>query len=130
MPVDKAFNIPAKVFYLKMCAQAKIPIGISLYNEIITEYPEYFPEETEHRRKWELIPQFVHDAYWKERNEFREELWRDEPKSVGIFGMLHNTEEYQKYDEAYQRLKPIEKAKNKELHAKHYAQYGIEPNDW
>lgn len=130
MSVIKDFNPPAKVFYLHLCAKMKIPIGASLYDEIITEYPEYFPEEYEHKRKWKLIPQSVHDAYWKEREEFKKELWRNEPKSVGIFGMLHNTEEYQKFDEAYQRLKPIEKVKNKEIHIKHYAPYGIEPSDW
>lgn len=108
-----------------MAAAMGHPIGSGLYNEVITEYPEYFPKEAEHRRRWNAIPQNVHDAYHKESNDFYYNLWKDEPKGPGIIGLLNNTEEYLKWNEAYKRLRLIEQAKEKELHAKYYAQYGI-----
>lgn len=118
-------DIPAKVLYVQMCGAMGTPIGGGLYDEVITEYPEYFPKEAEHKRKWETIPKEVHDAHWKEYWEFHEALWKDEPKSGGLVSMINNDEQYQKWNEAYKRLKPIEEAKEKELHTKHYAQYGI-----
>ena len=118
-------EIPAKVLYVQMCGATGTPIGLTLYNEVITEYPEYFPKEAEHKRKWEAIPKEVHDAHWEEYWAFCKALWKDEPKSGGIMSAINNPEEFQKWHEAYKRLRPIEEAKEKELHKKYYAKYDI-----
>lgn len=119
------FNEPSEVLFLKMAAHFGIPIGLSTYEKTIEKYPDYFPDEYARKKKWEAIPKEVHDAKFKEYWEFHEKLWKDEPKSGGIMSMINNPEEYQKWNEAYQRLSPIEEAKEKELRKKYYAQYGF-----
>ena len=52
---------PAKVRFLYTMAVAKQPVGSQMIEDAIKESPEYFPDELEHRRKWELIPQQDHD---------------------------------------------------------------------
>lgn len=119
-------DIPHKVLCLQLAGAMNIPVGSSFYNEVITEYPEYFPVEAERKRKWDAIPQSVHDAHWKELQEFTDELWKDQPRHTGgIFGMMNNTPEYQKYEAARERLRPIEEAKEKELRKKYYGPYGL-----
>jgi hypothetical protein len=89
------------------------------------EHPEYFPEEVERERRWNLIPQQVHDAYLKELSEFNEILWKDAPKSGGIFEMINNSEASKKYYEFWDKAHPIQEAKEKELHKKYYSKYNI-----
>lgn len=123
--VDIVRNMPNKVLYVKMAQSSGIPIGYKIYNEAIAEYPEYFKEEVKHRKKYDAIPKEVHDAYHKEYWDFHEALWKDEPKSGGVFSAVKKDEEYQKYKEAFDRLRPIEKLKEKELHTKYYTPFGI-----
>ncbi len=104
-------DIPHKVLCLQLAGAMNIPVGSSFYDEVITEYPEYFPVEAERKRKWDAIPQSVHDAHWKELQEFTDELWKDQPKSGGIMSWINNTEEHQAWKRAYDKLRPIEEAK-------------------
>lgn len=55
----------------------KQPIGSSTYDKAIKEHPEYFPDEIERIRKWELIPQKVHDKYWEEYWELDKEIMKE-----------------------------------------------------
>lgn len=118
-------DIPGPVLYLRMCATNKIPVGITLYNETIEKYPEWFPKEIAHKRKWDSIPQSTHDLYWKEFWEFKQKLWENEPKPPGIMGHINNTPEAQAWNEAFNRLYPLEKKKMSELHNKYYKPYGV-----
>lgn len=118
-------KIPNKVLWLKMCGIRNIPVGAGFYNEVLEEYPEHFPVEVERKRKWEAIPQSVHDAYWKEYRMFHEALWKDVPLDGGLMSAINNTPEYQAYQKDFERLRPLEEAKEKELHKKYYSQYGV-----
>lgn len=118
-------NVPHEVHYIHMMAYMGIPIGASFYEGVIKKYPDYFPDEIEHRRKWDSVPQSVHDSYWAEYWAFHEELWKDEPKSQGILAEINKTEGQVSFHEAYDRLRPIEKKKEKELHKKYYSKYGL-----
>ena len=115
-------SVPHEVLYIHTMAYMGIPMGMSFYEETIKKYPDYFPDEIEHRRKWDSIPQSLHDAYWSEYWAFYEELWKNEPKSKGILAAIKDQESFH---EAYDRLRPIEKKKEKELHKKYYAKYGL-----
>lgn len=58
-------DVPNIVIYIKGMAQMGHPIGYETLEKAINEYPEYFPEEVEHRRKWNAIPEEVKDKYFK-----------------------------------------------------------------
>ena len=124
---SELLEAPSAVQYIHMMGTINQPIGCSFFDETVAKYPEYFPDEIESKRKWDLVPQSVRDTYWKEYWEFREKLWENEPKPVGIMGCVNNTKEYKKWAKAYKRLRPLEKKKEKELHEKHYSKYGISP---
>lgn len=120
-PID----IPEEVLYVKIATMCSIPIGGSVYSRIITKYPECFPEETEHRRKCEAIPQKVHDDYNKEFWELREYVYKDSLPGLGMGYWSKHPEEYEKFRESRKIPDKIMKEKEKELHKKYYSKYGI-----
>ncbi len=125
MKAEDFYKMPAKVQFVHIMAASNQPIGISLYQEVLDEHPEYFPEEVEHQKKWRGIPQDVHDAYWKEYWELDKEIMKDVPPSKGlVYYCSHQKEsvEYRKkLDEAIEKGKPLRKA----LHDKYYGKYGV-----
>ena len=119
-------DIPYKVLYLQQCKIAGIPVGMSLYLNIVNEYPEYFPVEAEHHRKWDLIPQEVHNQYNKEYLEAYNKYMSDLPHDgKGIMYFIRNPKEYTEWSKAYNDA--IEKAKPHldAIHKKHYSKYNI-----
>lgn len=119
-------NMPSDVAYV-FCAQISgMPIGAGLYEKTVRNNPKWFPKEYDRYMKYDAIPKEVHDNYIKELFDFREELWKDEPKNGGgIEAAINGDESYKKWSEAYDRLLPIQEAKEKELHKKYYEKYGI-----
>jgi len=124
------FEAPSKVKYIYMMGMMKIPIGSSTYEDVIKEHPEYFPDEVEHRRKWDAIPQEVHDNYLEEYWELDKEIMKNVPPNKGIMGWIDDQEGYsewnKKWTEAYEKGNPLREA----LHKKFYSKYGIEWNGW
>lgn len=121
----KPIDVPDEVLWMHICQRHGIPIGLGTYNHIIDKYPEHFPEECERKRKWDSIPQEVKDAYFKESSDMRNELYKDVPNGGGIIAWLNNREEHQQWERAYNKIRPIEKEREKQLHDKHFGKYGI-----
>ena len=118
---ERLENAPSLVQFIWACSINKRPIGMSLYDEAIEKHPEYFPEEVEHRRKWDLIPEEVHEAYRKEYWEMVNEIEKDLPEKTGLMGAVFNDE----YHKEWSKLQPLIREKEKEIHNKHYKKYGI-----
>ncbi len=124
-PEEWVRSIPSGVMYIQFCKSLGKPVASSIYDKVLKEYPEYFPEEAERIRRWENVPKDVHEAYQNEMGIFLENLWKGQPSPPGIRGAAYNTEEFQKWKIAYYRLAPIEEQKDKELHEKYYGPYGL-----
>jgi len=108
-------SAPPIVQYLYSTCLFKIPVGSKMIDDAILLHPEYFPDEVEYRRKWNLIPQEVHDLYLHEKNELNAgDKKEGEMFSEWIDRYIHRSEE----------MKSLEK----QLHQKHYGKYGIEYN--
>jgi len=122
---DELIKAPTVVQYIYMNSLQKIPIGYRTLNEGIENYPEYFPDEVEHRKKWKVVPQNVHDAYWKEREEIYNKVMKDVPKGYGLLWHIENPQESEivqsEQSKAFEKLKPLEKS----LHEKYYGKYGL-----
>ena len=125
---DLLDNTPAEVLYIQFASLMKYPLGLSFVQDTITKYPEYFPEETEHRRKWSLIPQSVHDEYNKKRSIIREECFKDCPPSLGISGWINNSEYMEEYQRVYKECDEKAIPLLRDLHNSLYKEYGIEFN--
>lgn len=119
------FEAPNKVQYIYMAAMMNQPIGSNIYEDAIKEHPEYFPDEVEYRRKWDAIPQDVHDKYWEEYWKLDKDVMKNVPPSKGIFGWIDDQEGYaewnKKWTEANEKAKPLREA----LHKKFYSKYNI-----
>lgn len=102
------------------------PIGLSTYEEALEKYPEYFPQEIEHRKKWDAIPQKVHDDYWQEYTELNKIIMKDLPESKGISYYMDNMDEFYEWDNKSKELKKKGRHLYKQLHEKYYSKYGIE----
>lgn len=100
-------------------------VGSKMLNEAIEKHPEYFPDEVQLRQKWSLIPQRVHDAYLYEIEQMRKAVFKDMPPSKGILGWLDDPEGYKAWREAYDKFRPIEETREKEIHKKYYGPYGL-----
>ena len=128
---DKQFlEAPARVQFIYTMAMAKQPVGSKMIKDAIKESPEYFPDELEHRRKWALIPQQVHDDYWKEREILRAEMYKGMPPSKGILGWIKDPKGYEEWSKKYDECRKAEEPLAAALHKRFYGQYGIEWNGW
>jgi hypothetical protein len=130
LTVDEFMNAPHIVQYVCMSGITGNPIGANTLNEAIENHPEYFPDEIEHRRKWNAIPQEVHDAYLKDRVLLDVEISNNIPPSRGICGWIDDPEGYEEWTLALCKATATYSPKRKEIHDKHYAKYGIEYSGW
>lgn len=125
-------DYPHLIKYLYVASKMKFTVGSNQVEEAMEKHPEYFVEELERRRKWDSIPQEVHDDYWKEYSEKDEEHWKEfrgKYKKAGLMYLLNadNNERNQysqDWNAYYSSWKPVEK----ELHVKYYSKYNIEYN--
>lgn len=117
---------PEKVRHIYVCALSGVPVGVRMYEEAFSNYPEYFPDEVVYRKKYDAIPQSVHDAYFAELNEKVKDIYKDVPnKGVGFMFFVNNYKEYKKTSAAYAEARKIEKKIEEKLMKKYYSQYGI-----
>lgn len=125
MKKAKDFNIPHEVMFVRIAEQCGIPMGYSHYMEIIQKYPEHFPKEIEHKRKWDSIPQQVHDDYGNECQAMRNEVYKNLPLSKGLMWVIENSQEYRDWQVEYDKCYKIEQEQQKILHDKYYKSYGV-----
>ncbi len=57
-------DLPNEVLYVKAMAMIGQSISTDTYEKAITNYPEYFPEETQYREKWSKVPKHLKDEYF------------------------------------------------------------------
>lgn len=121
-------EMPPIVCFIKAAAVTKTPVGIAMFEKAITEYPEYFPEEVENRRKWALVPNEViithrHEVSLLDK-EFRERLPKDQG---GIFYWMDHPEEFAQWDKSWHTLREEMKIEERELelHNKYFSIYGL-----
>lgn len=134
-------DTPSLVLFVKGMAMIGEPISFSLYEEALTKYPEYFSEEIECKRKWDAIPQSVHDEYqnlsetqlFPSEEELKEyeailgpEPFPELPGGI-IQRVMHpeHEEEYAIQDQWNKKLFALRSVKQKELRDKYYGPYGI-----
>lgn len=121
---EKDEKMPPDVLYLLAIKSVGGTIGVSLYNEILEKHPEWFPEETEFRRKWGAIPQQIKDAYFKEVSEINH-YGGHEYSGRGLTWYMEHPQEYAEYDK-WLSLKIEESVKKeKKLHDKYFKEYGL-----
>lgn len=132
---------PPLVLFVKGMAMIGQPISYKTWEEVMTKYPEYFPEEVERKRKWDAIPASVHKEYWDQPEA---QLFPDSQeikKYEAIIGprpfpdlpggIIHRVtheeynEQYQKQDEWDREMEKLRSIKRKELRDKLYKPYGI-----
>jgi hypothetical protein len=116
---------PGLVQLIWMNSWGNIPMGVSTYLKAIADHPEYFPEEVEHQKKWDSIPQSVHDAYRAEWTERFKELNKDSPPQMGILYWFDHPEELKELRKFHDKVRPLEQKMEKELHEKYYSAYGL-----
>jgi hypothetical protein len=122
-------SIPAEVMFLKMAAKMNYPVGVSMYERIISAYPEHFVEVHEHRRKWQLVPQSVHDAYNNEYSALTDPLYKSVPHwGKGIYYLMQaSIEEQSAHHQRLAEIRPELNRIKEELKTKHYEPYGVRP---
>lgn len=123
---EEYLNAPYKVKYLHEMSLMGFPVGASVFEECVRDYPEYFPDEVKYKKKWSRIPQEVHDKYIKERIALSAECYKDVPQSKGIFYWSQNPEEYKEWESAWNKARENAIPLQKELYEKHYKKYGFE----
>ncbi len=129
---EDLITAPTRVQFLYLAAIRNEPVGSQMIEDAIKESPEYFQEELEYKRKWALVPQSVHDEYWAAREELGKEIYKDMPPSKGIIGWAADKDfdGYNKWSDAYNKCREIEKPLAEEIHRKFYGEYGIEFSGW
>ena len=116
---------PSLIQFLWINSMGDFPIGLSAYQKAMREHPEYFPDEIARQERWDKVPQEVHDAYWKEFWQMSNELHKDSTPNKGMIYWCDHPEEYEKWKKDWDKIRPIEEQKEKELHKKYYEPYGV-----
>ena len=126
---QKEFNkAPVIIKVLQVLAATKQPIGMGTYEKAMREHPEYFVDEIEHKKKWNLIPESVHDAHDKEWIVLQNKVTGEYPNSKGLLYWLDHPKEMDGNYKACEGVRNRYKPQFKELHDKYYAKYDIEFN--
>ena len=114
------FNVaPNTVKYIYTLVTLKKPVSASLFHDAITEYPSYFPEEAEAQKKYNSIPQHVHEAYWMEYWKLHNKICNAIPHyGLGILFYSDNPEQYIEYQNAMAIEEPKLERLKKKLHKK------------
>lgn len=117
---------PGIVQFIHIASYSKTPIGMQIYEEAIRTYPDYFEEEVELRKKWDAVPQYVEDEYFKAMAKMRSHYMSKSPHSgKGLMFFIQNPDaflESRNYDTA-QRPAMIREAK--EIHKEFLASFNI-----
>jgi len=131
LSLNELEEVPVVVQYIWVMGASNTPIGSSIYNKAIKEYPQYFPEEVEHERKWSLIPKEVHEAYFKECHELDKVIYKDVPhQGKGIMFFVNNPKADKEHHTAWTEADKESESLRKKLHDKYYLKYGIEYNGY
>lgn len=125
IPLNEILEAPLTVREVYFSVIVGMPVSASKYKQAINNHPQYFPDEVEHKRKYDLIPQSVHDAYLKELQETIGVIHADLPKTGGWLSLINNSGESDKWHSEYDKIRKKEKAELKRLHEKYYSKYGI-----
>lgn len=115
---DKA---PTLVQFLHVAAISGIAIGSSIVNKAIADHPEYFKEELERKRKWDLVPNEVHSAYNKELSKMSQVVFHGFYRRGILRYDQSDTEYNEEYDKRWKKMKEI----SDELFKKYYGPYGL-----
>lgn len=120
-------DAPAIVQFVFGISAINGTISSTIFDKALDEHPEYFPEEVEHRRKWNSIPQQVHDDYSKEWTLLLEsEIYTEVGASKGFMWMIDHPNEYDDWSIEYGKCKKNKEPLFKKLHERFYGPYGIE----
>lgn len=122
---EELIKAPLTVQFIFYMGLLKQPVCSDMLEAAIEDYPEYFPDEVECRKKWEAIPQEVHDAFWEEYRELESEVMKGAPDSKGFLYWMENPEEANEWSKKRQELREKSKPLRKKLHEKYYSKYGI-----
>lgn len=115
-------EVPHLVAFIFLAAASKIPIGHALYEQALKDHPEYFEEELEYRRKWEAIPESVHEQYQKAIDALPKE---EMPESKGMVYWSRNPQEYQEWVKVTAPIFKRQERRERNLFNFFYGPYGI-----
>jgi hypothetical protein len=121
-------SAPPVIKFIYLASLSKTPIGYALYEQALLEHPSYFPEEILFRKQWDSIPDQVHDAYRKERNELHQREFANLPPNKGIWYWCTHQEEYENWSKQHQACWQRELKQAEQIHNKYYHRYGIKWN--
>lgn len=116
-------SAPTEIQFLYTCGVMKIPVGTSIVNKAMEQHPEYFPDEIENKKKWEMVPKSATDEYFKEYHE----IWKDHYKDIGLSPGIGSPDFLEWYKKSV-KIGPIPEDKMAALNEKHYGVYGISRN--
>lgn len=131
LTIEQYNNAPADIQITVVMAMHKIPFSGERIKFLHTTYPQYFDEEMEYRRKWDAIPQSVHDNYEKEYSKLMELFFRH-PPNKGMLHWMYHPEEFAAYNKESEKHRESKERMRKRLHEKYYKAYGIKyvPYQW
>ena len=84
-------------------------------------------DEIKWKKKWELIPDSVHECYIRAYESLMTEILKNIPDSKGLIYWITHPEEYKQWHSYYQEVLENAKPKFDALYNWYYGPYGIEP---
>jgi len=123
-------NAPSIIQYIYIASVQNQPIGMSIYEEAMKSYPQFFKEELEIRRRWDAVPPHIKEQYFDAMAKMYEKYARETPfYGKGIMFFANNPDKFSEqiaYVEA-QRQNKINAGKK--IHQQFLSSFGIQFNE-
>lgn len=128
---DRLNSMPNSVMFVIAMGISNTPISLETYERALAEGPEWFPDEIEFRRKWDLVPSWIKEAYNNDPGNTVYRLNFDEPDRPVWPGILNATQEdwqilnEYRNSETYKTKQALRAQVNADTWNKWFAPYGL-----
>lgn len=121
---------PAIIQFVYLQSAANNPLGSSIIDEAMKDYPQFFKEELELKRRWDAVPEYIKEAYFNEMMLVRKHYDEKTPHyGKGLLFFIQNREAFNEQMDAQKEQRANIKIDASHIHNKYLASFGIPFNE-
>ena len=123
-------NAPSIIQYIYIASVQNQPIGMSIYEEAMKSYPQFFKEELELRRRWDAVPEHIKEQYFDAMAKMYKTFDEKTPfHGKGIMFFANNPDKFSQQMFYVESQRPLKIDEGKKIHNQFLSSFGIQFNE-